>query len=385
MPAMAQTDEPFNAAELVQIRSLFATQPTPRQSGNRLSGDARAIAFGRALFFSDALSNPARPVSCATCHRPDRDWTDGRQVASGGRRNVPTLWGVSHGSWFFWDGRADSVWGQATQVLESPDEHDIARTAAVQAALSDAEFAAPLRSLYGDEFDTRELMALPGCASPKATDPACRTAWQNAVPAPTKDLVNRLFVVLAKSIAAYVETLQLPDNTFDQALASNDPARVNALFTPEQRHGLRVFIGRGGCAACHFGNRLTDGEFHDVRVPPLSGPVEPGRHDGVKQLRSNEFNMLSAYADDASGMIATRFVAQNPADWARFKTPTLRRVAHTGPYMHQGQFATLEAVIDFYSSFQDALPTKHHADSFLLPRNFTAEEKKALLAFLRTL
>ena len=160
---------------------------------------------------------------------------------------------------------------------------------------------------------------------------------------------------------------------------------ANSLLTENKLLGLRLFIGKGGCVACHFGMKLSDGEFHDVRVPPLFGSVEPGRYEGVKLLMKNEFNLLSKYSDAKDSLVLTRFLTSLPSDWARFKTPTLRRISFTAPYMHQGQFSDLESVINFYSSFNGALPTKHHADSFLLPRNFSNDEKRALIDFLKIL
>jgi len=130
---------------------------------------------------------------------------------------------------------------------------------------------------------------------------------------------------------------------------------LEAALTTEQKLGLQVFRGKGNCTACHVGPNFTDEHFHNTGVATQEGRITD------------------------EGRFA---ISNNPRDRGAFKTPTLREIARTEPYMHDGSIATLEQVIDFYSEGGRANP---FLDSEIRPRNFTAEEKRALIEFLRSL
>lgn len=376
--------EPVPAELAAHARTIFARADVGQpQASNQFSGDPAAVSWGRELFFSARLSSSGT-TACVTCHVPARDWTDGRLVAAGGNRNVPTLWNVGRSRWYFWDGRADSLWNQVSQVLENPAEHDLPRTRAVQTLLAEPVWAARLESFAGPVRQRAAVLSLSPCASPRSSDVACQTAWA-AASAQARAEIDRLFVVLSKLIATYVQMLEPPPSRFDRFLTGLGSGEAAARLSERELHGLRIFVGKGKCATCHFGPDLTDGEFHDIRVPPRSGAVEQGRHAGVRQILEHEFNLLSPYNDAPDRVIHTRYLTRDSTDWAKFKTPTLRRVMHTAPYMHQGQIPTLEAVVEHYSSFANALPAGHHGEHFLVPLFLSEEEKQALVAFLKTL
>jgi len=161
---------------------------------------------------------------------------------------------------------------------------------------------------------------------------------------------GRTVAEVTAALASYVRTIRSGDSRFDRYTAGER----NAL-TPLEKSGLDVFRGRGGCATCHLGPSLTDEQFHNTGV---------AWHDG-RLLDPGRFNVTGA-----------------PRDRGAFKTPTLREVARTAPYMHDGSLATLEAVVDFYSEGGRANP---FLDPEMRPRDFTIEEKRALVAFLRAL
>lgn len=144
------------------------------------------------------------------------------------------------------------------------------------------------------------------------------------------------------ALASYVRTIRSGDSRFDRYLSGQS----NALNDLEKR-GLAVFRSKGNCSTCHPGPNFTDELFHNTGVAWREG----------------------ALADDGAGK-------------GRFKTPTLREVARTAPYMHDGSLATLEDVVEFYSEGGRPNPG---IDPEMRPRNFKPEEKRALLAFLRTL
>jgi cytochrome c peroxidase len=155
---------------------------------------------------------------------------------------------------------------------------------------------------------------------------------------------------IARALASYVRSIRSGDSPFDRYAAG----RTNALSDLETK-GLQVFRAKGNCVACHVGPNFTDETFHNTGI---------AWHDG--QLADNG-----------------RFVVSgNERDRGAFKTPTLREVARTAPYMHDGSLATLDAVVDFYDRGGRANP---HLDPEIRPLQLRAEEKTALAAFLRTL
>jgi cytochrome c peroxidase len=152
------------------------------------------------------------------------------------------------------------------------------------------------------------------------------------------------------AVASYVRTIRSGDSRFDRYTAGRTDS-LNAL----EKTGLQLFRGRGGCTACHIGPNFTDEQFHNTGVAWRDGHL----------------------ADEGRFAISGK-----PQDHGAFKTPTLREIARTAPYMHDGSLATLEDVVEFYSEGGRPNP---NLDPAIRPRNFTDEEKRALVAFLRTL
>lgn len=365
------------------IIDTFWEAPADKPAHSRFSGNSDAIKLGEFAFYSKALSQGS-DMACATCHDPAKDWTDGRAVAINGNKNVPTLWGVAFQDWLFWDGRADSTWSQVSQVLENPAEHNLAKTHLLQKLYS----VKPLRQHYEQVFGTLtiepSIATANPCASNNSTKPDCVTSWSGLSQADQQE-INTVFVNVAKSIAAFIETIEAPDTRFDQFLLSLQDDSIESVLNSKEIHGLKLFIGKGGCSSCHSGRYLRDGEFHDVRVPSSTPEINAARFNGIRALLRYEFSLLSNYNDMPDTRHHTRFIKPTDADWGAFKTPTLRRIAYTAPYMHEGQLATLEQVIDHYSEFSDATVANHHIETFLVPLMLNPQEKSALLAFLKTL
>jgi cytochrome c peroxidase len=199
--------------------------------------------------------------------------------------------------------------------------------------------------------------------------------------------VSRLYANMGKAIAAYERLLQPGPSRFDayiEAVVAGNLAVMQATFTPDEAAGLQLFIGRGNCLDCHNGPLLTNNDFHNTGVPVVPGlPEDTGRLLGAEQVLRDEFNCLSAYSDatpPACGEL--RFLVAGDHDLARkFRPPSLRNVADRAPYMHAGQFATLEEVLAHYSQAPES-PADH---SELEPLRFTQQESAQLIAFLRTL
>jgi cytochrome c peroxidase len=197
-------------------------------------------------------------------------------------------------------------------------------------------------------------------------------------------------VKAAKATAAFVETLASGRTAFDDfrdAVERRDRPAALAYPVAAQR-GLRLFVGRGNCSLCHVGPTFTNGEFHDVGVPFLLAPgrVDAGRHEGIKRLRADRFNLLGPWSDDASGAAATktRHVEPQHANFGQFKTPSLRNVALTAPYMHDGRYATLREAVRHYSELNmERLHT--HGEQLLRPLKLSDRELDDMVAFLETL
>jgi cytochrome c peroxidase len=197
-------------------------------------------------------------------------------------------------------------------------------------------------------------------------------------------------VDVAKSIAAYVETLTTARTAFDEfrdALARGDRTAAARYPTLAQR-GLAIFVGSGNCTACHAGPRFTNGEFHDVGIPFFAEPgrVDPGRHGGIGKLAASRYNLLGPFNDDPARATATstRHVTLDHRNFGEFKVPSLRNVARSAPYMHDGSLATLRAVVRHYSNLDD---NRLHTDGeqIVTALGLDKYDVDALVAFLETL
>lgn len=379
-PQIENPDAPFTAQEMSRIFQHSPLGP-PQSDGNRFADDPRAARFGQFLFFNPRLSRNGQ-VSCATCHDPARGFADGRQIGFGmdrETRHTLSLWNVAYNRWFFWDGRADSLWSQALHPMERVAELGNDRLT--------------IARLIRDEPDLRKAYERIFGPMPAWRDPQAPTQPEHA-PAPLsrKDqaLIDGIFANIGKSIAAYERKLVSRSSPFDvfvEGLRSNDESKLAAL-SPSAQRGLKIFVGRGDCRLCHSGPNFSDGEFHDIGVPPVGGlPPDSGRMEGIRRLLVDPFNAAGAFSDEPAGPRAEQlsFIAQGPQTYGEFKTPTLRNVALTAPYMHQGQFATLEEVVEYYSTLRGSTLDSHHGETVLRARNFTADEARDLIEFLRSL
>lgn len=349
----------LTAEELQRVLSLGPWPPAAAcDSSNRLSCDPQAIELGRRLFFDKGLSRDGR-LACASCHDPVRGFADGRPRARGlgeHDRNTQGLLDVADRRWFGWDGGADSLWAAAIRPLLSPVEMG-----------ADAALVA------------RRLRAEPALAAASAPAPGDAGADE------------RLLVHAGKALAAWMETLRSPRTPFDEfrdALARGD-AGAAASYPTASLRGLKIFVGKGNCWMCHLGPGFTNDEFHDVGMPFLVAPgrVDPGRHAGLRRLRADPYNLAGRWADRRDGSdpaLKTRIVRQEHRNWGEWRTPTLRGLSATAPYMHDGSLATLREVLGHYSELDE---DRLHADgeAILRPLRLTEAETDDLLAFLRSL
>ena len=409
--AFASLEIPVTDKLRQRVNALSPLPPPPADRTNRFADDPRAAAFGQTLFFDQRFSANGA-VSCATCHDPDTGFTDGRQLAFGlsaGNRHTPTLWNVAYHRWLTWDGRADSLWMQALDPIEDPREMgtnrgrvalEIAEDPALRASYEDVFGPLPAAALQWGDATTRAVGARPRLRSEApAEDDAAPDAeavlpvvrhWE-ALDQPTQAAINQVFVHAGKAIAAYQRTLIRRDAPFDrfvEGLGDGDPSKLEAL-SPSAQRGLMIFLGKGNCTLCHNGPNFSDGEFHNNSLPTIHGgePEDPGRYAGAAALKASPFHAAGPHSDDPTGTAAQQVQAlkDSSESWGEFRTPSLRNLAHRGPFMHQGQFADLPSVIEFYSELEGASGRNHHQEQILVPLRLSLSEKADLLAFLESL
>jgi cytochrome c peroxidase len=361
LAASAHSQPPEFSAD--EVRAILRHGPWPpawrADPSNRVSGKLEAIALGEKLFFEPRVSARG-DMLCATCHVPYRAFQDGRARAMGHvevDRNTPSLLDVRWNRWFGWDGAGDSLWAQSIRPI----------------------------------FDAREMGgSAKDAAALVRNDPEYRCRYRDAFGSPPPADDDALIADIGKALAAFQETLvsgRSPFDDFRDALERGDVV-AQARYPDAAKRGLAIFVGRGRCNVCHIGPAFTNGEFHDVGVPHFirPGEVDPGRHGGIRKLKGNAFNLLGRYNDDRSGAAATKtkHVALEHRNFGEFKVPSLRNVALTSPYMHNGRFATLAEVVRHYSDLDlDRL----HADgeAILQPLKLGEQQIGDVVAFLESL
>jgi cytochrome c peroxidase len=361
-PARGEPAVTFSDSERAAILA-HGPWPPPRTTdpSNRVSGNPAAVALGRALFFDRRLAiDQAR--ACATCHDPGKSFADGR-ARSFGRvrldRNAIALANLRLNRWFGWAGAADSLWAQSIRPILDEKELGLSPDLLRARLAADPALASRYAALFGS--------------------------------APAAEDAEHVLVNVAKALAAYQETIvtgRTPFDDFRDALARGDRAAM-ARYPAAAQRGLRMFVGSGRCAACHSGPNFTHGEFEDVGVPYFAekGRVDPGRYAGIAALRSSPFTLAGRYNADPSraGAVATRHVAQLHRNWGEFRVPSLRNVARTAPYMHDGSLATLADVVRHYSEVDEERLHGTAGRRLVRPLRLSPAEKADLVAFLETL
>ncbi len=317
----------------------------PRLAEPTIAEKLRA-AIGRSLFFDRRLSADGK-ISCASCHHPELALSDGHRVAIGiggrtGTRNTPSILNVAYQTSFFWDGRRGSLEAQALDPITNPIEHGLAHIdKAVAAVRSDPRYLRDIQQAFG--------------LTPDRIGPA----------------------VLASALASFERTLVSGNTPFDRYRYGHDSQALDAVAA----RGLKLFEGRAACATCHTIGAdyalFSDGKFHSVGILADSLRAHLGKTaSAVVSLNASALD--AAVLQDPDFAALGRFVVTHqPDDIGAFRTPSLRNVALTAPYMHDGSVATLAAAVDdeiYYRGSETGRPL------ILTPR-----EKADLLAFLEAL
>ena len=313
--------------------------------------DRSRIELGRKLFFDRRLSFNGT-MSCAMCHVPEEGFTSNASRTAVGiegrslKRNAPSLLNVAWQSTLFHDGRESSLSTQAWLPLLHPDE------------MANPSIGHLLQRIRGmADYDGQFERAFRGAG------PAMET--------------------LGAAIAAFEATLVAADSRFDRWRYRSQSA---ALSDVEQA-GFRIFSGKARCTTCHLVGEqhalLADGKFHVTGAgiaPPNGRPFVVPLAPGVQTVLTDAD--LAAFAADLPPDLGRYEITLDPADRYAFKTASLRNVARSAPYMHDGSLASLEEVVDFYDRGGGDAADK---SALLSALGLDAAEKRALVAFLRAL
>jgi cytochrome c peroxidase len=349
----------LNDDEVKRIARMSPLPPLAPDATNRAADNAVAAELGHRLFFDARLSPKA--VSCATCHDPAKHFTDGLPLARGigvTTRNAPTVVDSARRRWVGWDGKFDSLWSQALAPIENSVEMGGTRQRLQEVVREDAE----LRGLYERVF------------GPMPATPDDDTAAN-----------------ILKAIGAYQRRLLSGPAPIDRFVAAlkGEPDGDLAALDVSARRGLVTFVTKGGCYQCHRGPSFSDEEFHALGLVGANGrvPDDPARLAAVDFVQSNPFNAAGRFSDapDSPKGQMVRGLKRASELFGQFRTPPLRGVARTAPYMHDGRLASLADVVRFYDTLEGAAPIGHHGETLLAPLGLGDAGRVDLEAFLRSL
>ncbi len=375
----------WSEQELAIIESLWieSLPPKPLQPSNGVADNVSAAKFGHLLFFDTRFSGNGA-VSCASCHQPEKFFTDGLQFAQGvqiGIRHTMGLPGLAYSPWFFWDGRKDSLWSQALSPLENTLEHASSRIKVAKLISKDKQYRTLYEHLFGPLPDISNEKRFPSTADAIAQN----KEWQ-LMTHDDQNTITTIFVNIAKSLAAYQRLLVHGPSRFDmfvEELQTVNRGDQPYALTLDEQNGLRLFIGKAQCINCHNGPLFTNHEFHNTGLLSAKGMLpSQGRVAGVRMTTEDFFNCLGKYSDATEDeCFELRFAKFGDELMGSHKVPSLRNAADTAPYMHAGQIGSLEEVIAHYN--QAPLAMIGHNET--KPLNLNKFEQLQLLKFLASL
>jgi cytochrome c peroxidase len=325
-------------AAFAETPDIGPLPPVPVNPDN--APTAARMALGQALFFDNRISGSGS-MNCSSCHLPDFGWTLPSEfsLANEGfveRRNPPTLINVGYNKALIWDGRAPNLEKQAIGSTTNPVHKGQNMDKLMKVLNDDPKIVDMFQAAYGGKPNPDDFGRALG-------------VWQ------------RHFLITA-------------DSDFDRYVKGN----MLALSASAVR-GMEVFKGKGGCIACHNGPNFSDSGFHNTG---LKRNAEFDKPEFRKILTFDAKRMKDADWEHASDDGGRYLVTHDKADWKKFKTPTLRNLADTTPYMHDGRYATLDAVIDHYDRGGDQTENQ---DARIKPLGLSTQEKADLKAFLLSL
>ena len=321
------------------VREVFGgLGPVPTPAGNPVT--SAKVALGERLFNDTGLSGDGK-LACASCHPSDSGFAAPSVLSPAAtgkreRRHAPSLINVAYVRSLLWDGRLDSLDSQPIRSFENVLHlnHGIGRVIGRLAA--DTDYPASFVEAFGD---------------------GAITGFR-----------------IGQAIGAYERTLVFDDSPFDRYMAGDEAALDGA-----EKRGLGLFMRDGRCITCHFGPNLSDGQFHNIAVPDGHLRNDPEVMAAIRfDARRMNYQGWAGLEEDPGRALVTA----DPSDVGKFRTMTLRNIAETAPYMHNGAYATLEAVVAHYNRGGGEHPNKSRR---INPLELNAVEQADLVAFLKAL
>jgi cytochrome c peroxidase len=329
-------------------------------------GEASRVELGYLLFFDPILSGD-KTTSCASCHHPDYGMADGlkKGIGAGGRgygahragtgpelqRNTPSLFNVAYNPVLFWNGRAGSLEEQALEPIFREDELNQSSASELIRRL---RAITKYREMFAKAFGVHSYHPV----SPQAVSPQAGSR---------QDGREITLQNIARAIAAFERKLNITETAYDYFVKGSGGGKGGGnddRLTTEQLRGLVVFMGKGQCAVCHIPPHFHDGVLSSIGVtvsPEKNAPLD---------------------SDPGFGAVIRR-----PDGFGMFKTPGLRNVSRTAPYMHNGAFNTLEEVVGFYNDGggRGRGLDVYSQDAKVAKLDLTERQKKDLVSFLKSL
>jgi len=315
--------------------AVFATERT----------ESAVQRLGRILFFDPNLSADGK-VSCATCHQPSHEFAENRAVSAGafgrvGTRNAPSLLGRRTNDPLFWDGRRPTLESQVMDPIFNPFEHGLASMDEL------------LKKLGAD------------------------TAYEPLFAAAFEQSTSKVSAAnVARALTDFVASIPSAPTRVERFLAGDRKA-----LTDSEKQGMEIFAKRAQCAQCHLIDQrsagFSDGKFHSVGIGLAQDtPIAPLVLRALEKVNAVGLD-AAIFSDPEVSQLGRFLVTKDPRDISKFRTPALRRVSATAPYMHDGSIGTLEEALDrelYYRSLASGIPIA-----------LTPDERANLLAFLSAL
>ena len=331
------------AAQEKKFPPLGPLPPVPVPADNPMS-DAK-VALGKLLFFDARLSGDAS-TSCASCHSPESGWGDGGDLSRGYPgtqhwRNSQTILNSAYYAKLFWAGESTSLEAQARSAATGNVAGNGDTMMMEERLRQIPEYVKRFREVFGTPWPTID------------------DAW--------------------RAISAFERTVisRAKDVPFDRYMKGDKKA-----LSESAKRGLALFQGKAGCVQCHNGALLSDEDYHNIGVPRNPAFEE----DPLRQITLRYQHVIRGVPESvyrkADRDLGLFYTTKREADKGRFRTPSLRELRYTAPYMHNGAFFELDEVVDFYDEGggQDA-----NKSPLIRKLGLSDEEKEDLLAFLESL
>ncbi len=333
----------LGGADAQVVRPLGPLPPVPVPTDNPMS--SAKVELGRMLFWDDRLSGDVSS-GCVVCHSPEQGWGDGGDLSRGYPgtshwRNSQTVLNAAYYAKLFWAGEVTSLESQAVSAATGNVAGNGDPVMLEERLRQVPEYVERFKEVFGVDR------------------PMIHLAWM--------------------AIAAFERTLvSKPEHVAFDRFARGD----QAALAPEARRGLALFQGKAGCITCHNGPLASDESYHDLGVP--ENPTF--KTDPLRQITLRYQHVIRGVPESvyrtANRDLGLYYTTKRDDDRGKFRTPSLRELKYTAPYMHNGVFRTVEEVVTFYDRGGDDDP---HKSKLMRPLGLTEQEKKDLVAFLLSL